>query len=146
MTRSYHDLIGREALAAPAGSRHQAFGRRGLLVGTAGLILAPTLLPGSAQAQTAEITVDRARTEPIPIAIPNLVGVGGDTAQLGRDIAAVVTNNLARSGLFRAIDRAAFVAQGGGDVPNFANWKVIGAQALVTGKVDSQGGDRKSVV
>lgn len=60
-------------------------------------------------------------------------------------MAAVITNNLARSGLFRAIDRAAFVAANPGDVPNFANWKVIGAQALVTGKVDSQGGDRVRV-
>ena len=122
------------------------FGRRSLVTAGAGLLAAGGLiLPGRALAQSAEITVDRARAEPIPIAIPNLVGVGGDTAQLGRDIAGVINNNLSRSGLFRSIDRAAFVAQGGGDVPNFANWKVIGAQALVTGKVDSLGGDRVRV-
>ncbi len=122
------------------------FGRRSLVAAGAGLLAGGGLiLPGRALAQSAEITVDRARAEPIPIAIPNLVGAGGETAQLGRDIAGVITNNLARSGLFRAIDRAAFVSQGAGDVPNFANWKVIGAQALVTGKVDSQGGDRVRV-
>ena len=122
------------------------FGRRALVAAGAGLIAGPgLLLPNGARAQTAEITVDRAKVDPIPIAIPNLVGVGPETAQLGRDMAAVITNNLARSGLFRAIDRAAFVAANPGDVPNFGNWKVIGAQALVTGKVDSQGGDRVRV-
>lgn len=134
------DSISRTRLAPPP------VGRRLLLAGAAGLAAGGgLLLPSGARAQTAEITVDRAKVDPIPIAIPNLVGVGGETAQLGRDMAAVITNNLARSGLFRAIDRAAFVSQGAGDVPNFANWKVIGAQALVTGKVDSQGGDRVRV-
>ena len=146
MTRMHGDDISRVSLAAPRG--FASMGRRTLLAGAAGLAAAGGLiLPGRALGQqSAEITVDRARAEPIPIAIPNLVGVGGgDTAQLGRDMAGVISNNLARSGLFRAIDRAAFVAQGAGDVPNFANWKVIGAQALVTGKVESQGGDRVRV-
>lgn len=120
------------------------FGRRFALVG--GVALAGgLLLPNGTRAQSAEITVDRAKVDPIPIAIPNLVGAGGDTAQLGRDIAGVITNNLVRSGLFRAIDPRAFVGGSPGDVPNFANWKVIGAQALVTGKVDSTGGDRVRV-
>ena len=138
--------ISRTPLSPPAPVAPLRFGRRALVAAGAGLLAGPgLLLPTGALAQTAEITVDRAKVDPIPIAIPNLVGVGGDTAQLGRDMAAVITNNLARSGLFRAIDRAAFVAASPGDVPNFANWKVIGAQALVTGKVDSQGGDRVRV-
>jgi TolB protein len=139
-------------------------GRRGMLAGAAGLLASPVLMPRAfAQAPpaappaaapagaagTAEITVDRARTAPIPIAIPDLVAGGGDAAQLGRDIAGVITNNLVRCGLFRAIDPAAFIKGGGpagsGDAPNFANWKVIGAQALVTGKVDSLGGDKVRV-
>ena len=135
-------------------------GRRGLIAGAAGLLAAPSFAGGAfAQATpapaapapaggqaTAEITVDRARTAPIPIAIPDLVAAGGDAAQLGRDIAGVITNNLARCGLFRPIDPAAFIKSGSaGDVPNFADWKVIGAQALVTGKVDSLGGDKVRV-
>ena len=58
----------------------------------------------------------------------------------------MITNNLGRSGLFRPIDPAAFINAGPvGDVPNFQNWKVIGAQALVTGRVESQGGDKVRV-
>ena len=121
-------------------------GRRGLLAGSAGLITLPMLANGqAAKGGTAEITVDRARNEPIPIAIPTFVAGGGDAARLAADIAKVITNNLSRSGLFRTIDPAAFINAGGGDAPNFPNWKAVGAQALVTGKVDSQGGDKVRV-
>ncbi len=128
-------------LPPPAGTA--AVSRRLLLAGAAGLV---ALRAGRASAQTAEITVDRARTAPIPIAIPMFNAPGGDAARLARDIAGVVSNNLARSGLFRPIDPAAFInANTAGDVPNFANWKAIGAQALVTGKVDNAGGDKLRV-
>ena len=85
--------------------------------------------------QQPEITVDRARTAPIPIAIPNLTGT-----QLGVDIAGVIINNLGRSGLFRPITAAAQIGgNDAGDAPNFQNWKAVGAQALVTGKVEGGG-------
>jgi TolB protein len=147
-TRDDDGAIRRAVLAPPIGAIGGAIGRRRLIAGAAGLIGGAALLPGAlprAWAQSAEITVDQARVAPIPIAIPNLVGAG-DTAQLGTQIAGVITNNLARCGLFRPIDPAAYInAAATGDVPNFQNWKVIGAQALVTGKVDSQGGDKVRV-
>jgi len=117
--------------------------RRSLLAGGAA-IAGSLLLPPAARAQqaaasagpSAVIDVDRARTAPIPIAIPVFDGPG----TTGRDIAGVITNDLVRCGLFRAIDPAAFINAGSGaDVPNFENWKAIGAQALVTGKVENQG-------
>ena len=92
------------------------------------------------------ITVDRARAAPIPIAIPDLAGLDGASAQLGAQISGVVTNDLANCGLFRPIAQAAFIqvtppaAAAPSDVPNFQNWQVIGAQALVTGKVELQDG------
>lgn len=122
--------------------------RRGLAVGAAALFLP---LRAFAQAPTgaadSAIVVDRARTDPIPIAIPTFAGADGDAGRLGRDIAGVITNNLSRSGLFRTLDPAGFIGGAGaaGDVPNFANWKAIGSQALVTGRVESQGGDKVRV-
>ncbi len=124
-------------------------GRRALGLGAGALLLparsfAQTPAPA---APTATIDVDRARSEPIPIAIPVFSGDGA-AGQLGRDIASVITNNLGRCGLFRPIDPNAFVGAAPGaatDVPNFANWKAIGAQALVTGRVESQGGDKVRV-
>ena len=117
--------------------------RRGLGLGAAALLLPAR---GFAQGSTtppadSAIVVDRARTDPIPIAVPAFVGEG-DAGRLGRDIGGVITNNLSRCGLFRAIDQAAFIGQPTGDVPNFSNWKGIGAQALVTGRVESVAGGK----
>ena len=101
--------------------------------------------PGAQSLGGKEITVDGARTSPIPIAIPPMAGGGGGTDSLGRDMAGVITGNLQRSGLFRPIDPAAFIGEAPADTPNFQNWKAIGAQALMTGRVESQGGDRVRV-
>ena len=116
--------------------QHSLMSRRHLLAGAA---VASVPLAVHAQVgqgnQQPEITVDRARTAPIPIALPNFVGT-----QIGTDMTAVIANNLGRSGLFRPISQAAQIGGGdGGDAPNFANWKAVGAQALVTGKVEGGG-------
>jgi len=116
-------------------------------------LLAAPLAPLNALAQTAAappatavIDVDKARAEPIPIAIPALGSTGGPADKLARDIAMVITNNLARSGLFRPLDPAQFAGEAPeAGAPNFQNWKAAGVQALVTGKVESQGGDKVRV-
>ncbi len=117
----------------------------GLAGGAALLTLPPRLRAQAAPAaggQSAVIDVNRARTDPIPIAIPDMgAGAGGDAARLGHGIAEVVSADLARSGLFRPISQSAYVGAGPtGDVPNFQNWKAIGAQALATGRVSEAGG------
>jgi TolB protein len=123
-------------------------GRRSVLAGAAGsAALAASRVPVLAQpapapaggggggGQSAVIDVNRARAEPIPIAITDLAG-----DELGAQISGVVTADLARSGLFRPISPSAFIQAAAGDVPNFQNWKAIGAQALMTGKAEQQGG------
>ena len=90
-----------------------------------------TAVPLFARAQgDAQITVDRARTAPIPIAIPSLAG-----SPLGAQMTGVISNDLGRSGLFRPIGGQSDT----GDTPNFDNWKAAGAQALVTGRVEGGG-------
>jgi len=129
------------------------FSRRSLLAGVAGSLfaapaafaaqpLAPPQAGSGGGGQSAVIDVNRARTDPIPIAVPALGGGDGNSAQLGQDIATVVTNDLARSGLFRPIAQQAYIQAGSsqGEAPNFQNWKAIGAQALVTGRAEAQGG------
>jgi TolB protein len=130
-----------------------AIGRRPLLLGAAGTAMAmaarvpvwaqPAPPPaGAPGAPTAVIDVNHARAEPIPIAIPDFSGSDGNSVQLGRDIAGVITNDLGNCGLFKPLPPASFVnvAPGGGEVPNFQNWGAIGAQALVTGATQAQGG------
>ena len=130
---------------SPTDFAKRPIGRRGLIAGSAALLATPLPLlaqPAPQGAQSAVIDVDRARAAPIPIAIPDLGGADGPSAQLGRDIAGVITNDLARSGLFRTVAPAAFIQSGPPDsaMPNFQNWRPTGAQALVTGRVESQGG------
>ncbi|HVZ10417.1 Tol-Pal system beta propeller repeat protein TolB [Rhodopila sp.] len=115
-----------------------ATGAAGLLASTAPV---PVLSEALAQsAPSAVIDVNRARSAPIPIAVPDFPG-----SDLGTQIAGVIRNDLANSGLFRLIDKAAFIqgAPLAGATPNFQNWKVTGAQALVTGGVSGGGGQVK---
>jgi TolB protein len=108
-------------------------------LGSAALLAAPA--PVLAQdtggtGKSAVIDVNNARNAPIPVAVTDLGG-----GPLGANISAIVTNDLARSGLFRPIDRAAFIQSGPSDsgTPNFENWKPTGAQALVTGQASDDG-------
>jgi len=111
-----------------------ALSRRALLA--AGGIVATTLVQeAAAQAQRPVIDITRARTDPLPIAITDFAGA----QPWGAQVAQVITANLARSGLFRPIDRRAFLQESPDATPRFAEWRVIGAQALVSGRVDQQG-------
>jgi TolB protein len=100
--------------------------------------LAQAAPPAGAQNR---IDITRARTDPIPIAIPALAGTGDAGTRLGAQISQVVTNNLRNSGLFRPVAQAAFIQtpEAAAATPRFQDWRVIGATALVTGRVDSSG-------
>lgn len=120
-----------------------AITRRLALLGAGGT-LASSLLPDGAAAQsnqTTVIDVTRARTDPIPIAIPDLAGNTPEAQRFGRDMARVIQNNLRNSGLFRPVDRQAYIQtpEAAAERPRFQDWRVIGASALTTGRVDAQG-------
>jgi TolB protein len=84
------------------------------------------------------INVSEGHLNPTPIAAPPFIGESEQEQRIGSDIAGVVGNNLARSALFRTIDRSAFIERIS-DVnvpPRFADWRLIDAQALLVGAVD----------
>ena len=97
----------------------------------------------------AELRVDITRgvSEPLPIAITDLLGQSEQERQLGRNIAGVVKSDLERSGLFKAIDRKAFieVERTMDTVPRFQNWRVLDAQALSQGGVQIVSGNKLKV-
>jgi len=101
-----------------------------------GFALALLAVPASA---LIEIDITRGNIEPLPIAIPDFAGNGAD-AQLGIDVAAVITADLKRSGLFQPIDPATFTQSkiGPNETPRFADWTVLATQALVTGGIARQ--------
>jgi len=85
-----------------------------------------------ARAQT-RVTVDEANLRPRPIAVPHFIGTD---RRLGIALADIVQADLERSGLFRLMDREAFLQKIDNiDVaPRFADWRSIGAEALVVGR------------
>ena len=93
------------------------------------------LLPAPASA-VLRIDITQGNVDPLPIAIPGFVDTSGEG--FGAAIAAVITRNLERSGLFAAIDPASFI-QKPEDMrvqPRFADWRLIDAQALISGSVE----------
>ncbi len=80
-----------------------------------------------------QVDVNQGNIQPMPIAIPDF-SVRNGTAQ---NIASVVRADLDRSGLFKALDPKSFIdtIKDINVPPNFADWRVINAQALVTGQI-----------
>jgi TolB protein len=81
------------------------------------------------------VDITRGNVEPIPIAVSPFAG---NTA-MGQSITDVIVADLDRSGLFRTIDRRAYIQSPEElrGVPRFADWRQINAQALVSGVVGS---------
>ncbi|MBI1209798.1 MAG: Tol-Pal system protein TolB [Azospirillum sp.] len=91
---------------------------------------------GPAQAEL-RIELTRGVVEPMPIAVSNFFAEGSAESQTGRDLARVISANLERSGLFRPLDQRAFIQDPAAlrNQPRFADWRVLNAQALVSGAV-----------
>ena len=133
-----HADAGRAAGLRP--SRRSALAMLGVAataVGTA------TLLPRQAEALVS-LDVTQGNVQPLPIAIPNFIGGTPDDAQLAANVSGVIAADLKRSGLFQPLDPASFIEKitRADQVPNFQNWTVINAQALVTGGVTRQADGR----
>jgi TolB protein len=87
----------------------------------------------------AELRIDitRGKVEPMPIAITNFLGAGATEADTGRKVADIISRDLQSSGLFKPIDPKAFIQKPEALRlnPRFGDWRVISAQALVSGQV-----------
>ncbi len=82
-----------------------------------------------------KIDITQGVVDPLPIAVSVFHATDEGGRKAARDIADVVTGNLERSGLFRPLDRRAFIQtpEAMKVQPRFADWRVIDAQALATG-------------
>ncbi len=108
------------------------------------LALAAWLLALSPAHAVLEVDITRGRVEPMPIAITSFLGATPKEQQFGADIAGVIAADLERSGLFRPLDPASFIERitDFNNSPRFGDWRIIKAQALVTGRVLVQGDGR----
>jgi TolB protein len=114
--------------------------RRTVLTG-AGALGGLSLLGGGAAHAVLKLDVTQGTVQPLPIAISDFQGGGSpQDAEAGKGVTQIITSDLRRSGLFAPIDPAAFVEKiANPDAsPRFQDWRVINAQALVTGRMTRQ--------
>ena len=113
---------------------------------TAAFLAVAVLLPAVALAQL-QVDITRGTVEPLPIAIPEFFGKTPQEIETGRNIADLISTDLERSGLFRPIDRRAFIQQVSAlqVQPRFGDWRQINAQALVSGSAQAQRDGRLKV-
>ncbi len=94
-----------------------------------------------AQNQPLRLEITEGVIEPLPFAVPNFVPANAAAAELSSDLARVVAADLIGTGLFREIPSSAYISQitDFGAPVQFADWKAINAQALVTGSISVSG-------
>lgn len=111
--------------------------RKGALLLLAFFVFLGATLEKPSQSR-AELAVDvtQGQVAPLPIAIPVFEG-----GTLAADITQVVEADLKRSGLFDVLDPRTFLdgTYMLHSAPDFSQWRILNAQALVIGSVHSQG-------
>ncbi len=116
--------------------------RRHLLAGAGAGALA-ALAPQTARA-VLRLEITQGNVQPMPIALPDFLAGTATETDTAHNVTGIITNNLQRSGLFAPINPQAFTEKisNSDAVPRFADWRVIDAQALVTGRITKQGDGR----
>lgn len=105
------------------------------------LVYATALLPVQALAQSGPLRIEITEgvIEPLPFAAPDFVAENPAAEQFAAEISRVIAADLIGTGLFREIPRDAHIARVSsfGAPVQFADWKAINAQALITGAVSA---------
>ena len=100
-----------------------------------------TVAASAQQSGPLRIEITEGVIEPLPFALPDFEAETADAQGLSTSISSVIAADLTGTGLFRQIAPDAFIS----NVDSFAapvqyaDWKAINAQALVTGAVSVQG-------
>ncbi len=88
---------------------------------------------------SAELRIDitQGTVKPLPVAVTDFIGDKAVEQEYGRNITRVISNDLERSGLFKPLDKRAFIQSKHttDTLPRFGDWRIISAQALVQGRV-----------
>jgi len=123
--------------------------RRLTIAAAAALAALSTALPGASRAQENEplrIEITEGVIEPVPIALPR-IQASPQAAVLAEEVRRVMISDLEGSGLFRVIDEAAYLDDGGpvDSRPNLENWRVINAEALGVSEASVESDGRLAV-
>ena len=95
----------------------------------------------SAETKPLMIEITQGIIKPMPIALSQFTAIGDTTPQYVDQITSVIMADLVGSGLFREIPRSAHVSANTNfnNPVKFSDWRVINADALITGSVNIQG-------
>jgi len=122
--------------------------RRDALRLSLGAALASTLPAHSSWAQgrpqgggPLEVDIDQANLRPRPVAVPAFLS---EDPRLGQEVAGIIAADLESSGLFQPLDPRSFIERISDTnvAPRFADWRAVGAEALVVGRVGRAGDGR----
>jgi len=108
------------------------------ILAVAALLCASTLsLNAQERSGPLRIEITEGVIEPLPFAVPDFVPENDASAEMARQIARVVASDLIGTGLFREIGSDAFIANISSfdSAIQYADWRAINAQALITGAV-----------
>ena len=110
------------------------------------LLTALTTMPATAQQGPLRLEITEGVIEPLPFAVPRFVS-SGSGAQVAQDISNLIAADLTGTGLFREIPASAHISSitSFSSPVQFADWKAVNAQALVTGSVDVDASGRLTV-
>lgn len=108
-----------------------------------------TVFAGGASAQGGPLRLEITEgvVEPLPYAVPTFVAESAAAQSIADQLSRVVADDLTGSDLFREIPRDAHISSitSFQSPVQFADWKAINAQALITGAVDVDGSGRLNV-
>ncbi len=108
--------------------------------------LAALVLPAVAAAQGGPLRIEITEgvIEPMPFAVPSFVAETPAAQPYADEITNVIASDLIGTGLFREVPRDAHISRVSsfGAPIQFADWKAVNAQALITGAVTADGAGR----
>lgn len=95
----------------------------------------------AAQSTPLRIEITDGVIEPMPYAVPDFVAETPGSNQVSKDISRVIAADLNGTGLFREIPAKAHISSitNFGSPVQYADWKAVNAQALITGGVSVSG-------
>ncbi|PIV79360.1 MAG: Tol-Pal system protein TolB, partial [Rhodobacteraceae bacterium CG17_big_fil_post_rev_8_21_14_2_50_63_15] len=103
------------------------------------------VMPAFAQSSgPLRIEITEGVIEPMPYAVPDFVADSAAATEFGRNIARVIASDLSGTGLFREVPIQAHIGRiTSFESPvQFADWRAVNAQALITGAVGLDGAGR----
>ncbi|KPP84672.1 MAG: Tol-Pal system beta propeller repeat protein TolB [Rhodobacteraceae bacterium HLUCCO07] len=109
------------------------------------MLVAAGLWMSAAQAQDGPLRIEITDgvMEPLPYAVPDFIPENGAAEEMAENVARVVAADLSGTGLFREIEEDAYISRitSFSSPVEFADWRAINAQALITGSVAVEGED-----